>query len=129
VNTAWNITNRIGRGRGLHRGGDDAVGLTLRRAQLGRGRRLPLRGRARRLARGGKLVEAAHQVVGAAAPHRRRGDRRHAELGREPVEVDVDAAPPRDVDHVEHEQQGAADALQFEHQPQRQPEVGGVGDA
>src|SRR6185312_92121 len=77
----------------------------------------------------GQFVEPAHQVVGAAAPHRRGGDHRYAELGGQLVEVDVDAAPARNVDHVEDEQQREPDALQFEHEAQRQPQVRGIGDA
>ncbi len=68
----------------------------------------------RRLLGGGQLVEPAHQLVGAAAAHGDRGDHRHAQLGRQPVEIDLDAAPARDVDHVEHQQQRPADLLQLE---------------
>ena len=70
----------------------------------------------------------AQQRVDAGPAHRGRGDHRQAELGRHPVEVDLDAARRGDVDHVEHQQHRQADALQFQSQPQAEAQVGGVGD-
>ena len=107
---------------------DDAVGLALGGAQFADGRRPPA-GFARRLQLvRGQCVEAEQQFIDAAAAHRRRGDDRHAELGRHAVEIDIDAAPRCDVDHVEDEQQRPPDAFELDHQPQGQAEIGGVGD-
>jgi len=58
--------------------------------------------------------------------HRDRSDNRHAELGRQSVEIDLDAAPARNVDHVEHEQHRPPDPLQLNHQPQRHPQIGRI---
>ena len=41
---------------------------------------------------------------------------RHAELAREQVRVDANAAPFRRVDHIEREQHRPPKALQFEHE-------------
>ena len=72
---------------------------------------------------------AGQQRIGAAAPHRHRFHDRHAELARQALDVDLDAALAGDVHHVERQHHRPADALQLERQPQRQPQVGGVGDA
>ena len=121
--------HRVGPRRLADRGLDDAIGLALRGAKVGRGRRLP--GALGDFARAARrhLVDAAKQFLGAAAPHRGRGDHRHAELGRKLCQIDVDAAAARDVDHVEDEQHRPADALQFDHQTERHAKIGGVGDA
>ena len=74
-------------------------------------------------------VDAPQQVLGAAAAHRGRSDHRRAKLFRQLVEIDLDAAPARDVDHVEHQHQRAADLLELDHQAQRDAQIGGVGDA
>ena len=153
ANTAWNMTNSrhsrmsrpatgcsstastrpvtvSGRDGCADRGLDDAVGLALRGAQVRRGRRLPGafdRAGPRRTRR--HLVHAPQQFLGAAAPHRGRGDHRHAKLGRQLIEIDVDAAPARDVDHVEHEQHRPADPLQLDDEAERDAQVGGIRDA
>ena len=74
-------------------------------------------------------VDAPHQVLGAAAAHGDRRDHRRAKLFRQLDEIDVDAAPAGDVDHVEHEHQRAADLLELDHQAQGDAQIGGVGDA
>ena len=121
---------RVGLGRHAHGEPDDAVGLALGGAQFAAASAAPNCSRhAAAPPAGHQFVETAQQIVGAAAAHRGRGGHRHAELARQPLEIDLDAAPARDVDHVEHQQQRPADPLQLDHQPQRQPQIGGVGDA
>ena len=44
-------------------------------------------------------------------------------------DIDVDAAALRDVEHVEHQRQRAAGALELEQQADGEPQIGGVGDA
>ena len=77
----------------------------------------------------GDLVHAGEQLRGAVTLDRDRGDDRHAELGGEPRDVDLDAAPLREIEHVEHQHHRAPGALELEHEAQREPQVGGVGDA
>ena len=119
----------IGLGRLADRGADHAIGLSLRCAQVGYGGRGPL---ARdnlpgRLA--GDVVDPAQQIVDTAASHGSRCDSRHAKLRGEFVQINVDAATPRDVDHVQHQKHRPADALQFDHESQRHAKIGGVGHA
>ncbi len=76
-----------------------------------------------------QAVEFAKQRVGAAAAHGDRAHHRHTEFARQALDVDLDAAAARDVHHVERQYHRAADMLQFQRQPERQPEIGGVADA
>ena len=74
-------------------------------------------------------IDAFEQRIHATAAHRDRGFHRDAQFGRQFFNVDLEAAPTRDVDHVEHQHHRAADALQFEDQPQREARIGGIGHA
>ena len=110
---------------------DDAVGLALRGAQFGAapaaasvlsdrcGRRRPRASSSSRCSRSRCRRGARRSAVTTGTPSS--ADSR--------VEVDLDAAPFGDVEHVEHQQQRPADALEFQHQAQRQPQIGGIGDA
>ena len=62
-------------------------------------------------------------------PHADGFDDRNAELARERVLVDDDAALARQVAHVEREQQRHAEPLEREHEAQVLTQVGRVGDA
>ena len=75
------------------------------------------------------LVDPAQQFLGAAARTAVEVTTGTPSSADSLSQIDVDAAPARDVDHVEHEQHRPADALQFDHQAQRHPQIGGVGDA
>ena len=74
-------------------------------------------------------VDLGQQRVGAAAAHRDRAHHRQAEFATELLGVDLDAALARDVHHVERQHDRTPDLLQFEHEPQRQAQVGRVADA
>ena len=116
--------------RRADRGADDAVGLALGGAQIGRGRRLPGVGGIRAL--GAPRPSSSMRRIRSSVPPRRTAI--DVTTGTpssfdSSIEIDLDAAPARDVDHVEHQQQRAADLLELEHQAQRDAQIGGVGDA
>ena len=77
----------------------------------------------------GQRVEPLQQRLRAAAAHRDRGHHRHAELGRQAVEVDAEAAVAGDVEHVQRQQHRPADLAQLQHQPHGEAQVGGIGHA
>ena len=77
----------------------------------------------------GDLVEAPQEIVDAPAPDRGGGGDRDAELPRQRRHVDIETPPRGDVDHVEHEQDRLAEALEFDRQSEREPEIGRVGHA
>src|SRR6516165_4552886 len=59
-------------------------------------------------------VSVSVRLGAPAAPHRDRGHYRHAELVRKCLDIDVGAAPPRNVDHVKHQQHGTADLFELD---------------
>src|SRR6516164_3693673 len=69
------------------------------------------------------LVDPGEEIACAAAPHRDRGDDGDPELGGQPVEVDLEPAMARDVEHIEREDHRPTDALEFEHETQGEPGV------
>ena len=152
ANTAWNITNRISaRIRSPPTGCSTTA--SIRAVQVsGRVGRLTLSAmmrsasrwvarncaavsgcqrfsRRRRFALGGDLVGQPQQLGGAALAHRNRGDHGDAERSGELCHIHRDAAARRDVEHVEHQRQRPAGRLQFEHEADGQPQIGGVGHA
>ena len=152
ANTAWNMTNRMASrmtqpGHGMQQHGIDPRRAARRarpdcappRAAARSASRWPTRSSPASGARQSAApaagrssstpVDLGQQRVGAAAAHRDRLHDRHAELARQALDVDLDAALARDVHHVERQHHRPADALQLEREAQRQPQVGGVGDA
>src|SRR5262249_37945088 len=77
----------------------------------------------------GDLVDLLEQLVEAALAHGDCGHDWHAEIAREAVEIDVDAAALGDVEHVEREDAGAADLAQLKHEAQHEAQIAGVSDA
>ena len=108
---------------------DDTIRLALGGAQIGRGRRLQV------------LAEPGPEAPAAMASMRRsrssvppRRTATEVTTGAPSsfdslTEIDVDAAPAGDVDHIEHEHQRTADPLELDHQAQRDAQIGGIGDA
>src|SRR6185437_1664049 len=144
VNTAWNMTNssasRMARPatgcsttlsiRAVSvsgRSGSPTADAMMRSAVRWAARRSAVLAGAE--ARLSELVHAAHELAGAVALDRDRRHDRHAELAREAREIDLDAAPLREIEHVEHQHHRAPGALELEHEAERKPQVGGVGDA
>ncbi len=115
---------------GLRRQADgcanDPVGLALGRAQLGNRERLPevLLRRSRWLQH--DFVGLAQQLGDAALAHRNRRHHGNAQHLRHARGIDGHAAPGRDIEHVEHQHQRPAGLLEFEQQPDRQPQIGGI---
>ncbi len=111
-----------------HAGLQDGLGLTMGGADLRRARRTPVGGRGGLQVRQ-ELVDLVEQLGQAALAHRHGGHHRHAELLRQPLQIDGQAAPLGDIDHVQGQHDRTAHLLQLQHQAQHEPEVGGVGDA
>ena len=74
-------------------------------------------------------IDLAQHIGQAALAHGDGGDDRNAEFARHAFDVDADALALGDVVHVERQHHRAADLLQFQQQPQHQPQIGGIGDA
>ena len=76
-----------------------------------------------------QFVGPVQQFGGAALAHRDRGDDGHAERLRQARHIHGDAAAARDVEHVEHQHQRPAGALELQQETDRQPQIGGIRDA
>ena len=153
LNTAWNITNRIS-GQDRRVPPRDAAPprrprrpACRARRQAGLSARMMARLRAGR--RADSALSGACQVFGAsgaARPASVSSSRREQLLGAAAAHGDevttgtpssrdsraTSISTPRwrgDVEHVEHQDQRPAGALEFQHQPEREPQIGGVGDA
>ena len=108
---------------------DDAIGLALRRAQFRHAERLPAIFAASCRCLRQQVVGQPQQIGGAAPAHGDRGHHGHAERLGKTRHIDGDAAPCRDVEHVEHQHQRPAGALQLKQQADGEAQIGGVGDA
>ena len=76
-----------------------------------------------------RRVGQPEQLFDAAFAHRDRGDDRDAECSGQAIDIDIDAAPSRDDETVQYDQQGPPGALEFKHQSERQPKVGRIRHA
>ena len=74
-------------------------------------------------------VDGVEQGFFAIVLHRDGFHHGHAQFGRQPGRVDDHAALARHVRHVQRQQHGQAQALDFQHQAQIQAQIGGVDDA
>jgi hypothetical protein len=121
--------NTIGPAGRPDRSIENAVGLALRRAQLGSVRLGPGALGRRQSTFADHLVDAGEKIACAAAAHRDRSHDGNAKLRGQPVEVNLEPAMTRDVEHVEREDHRSADALEFEREPHCEPKVCRIGDA
>ena len=119
---------RVGLGCGGDRRGEDAVSLALQGTQFGCGRRRPVGHHGGPMARRERL-QSYQKLCDALLAYCHRGNDRHVEFGGQTRLVDDDAPPLRDIAHVEHKQHRPADALEFEHEADSDPQVRGVDDA
>ena len=85
--------------------------------------------RAARAARPAIAVQLRHQRPRAVAAHRHGRHHRHAEFALQRGEVDVDAAAPGRIHHVDREHHRLAELAHFQREAQVQAQVGGVDHA
>ena len=76
-----------------------------------------------------KIVKPAQQFIDAATANRGRCRNRDPQFPRHPFNIDFDAPAVGNVNHVQHDENRTAEALELHHEPQRKPQIGCVRDA
>ena len=109
--------------------GEHAAHVRLGLLRIFRAGLVPLRRVHHAMSRPAGWLDGFDECIGAAAFHRDGRQHRHAELAREPRDVDVHAAASCDVHAIEREHHRQAEALHLEREAQADRQVHCIDDA